>query len=282
MQREQAATQALEQYQTIMPATSEYLSNRELFEQWKNHQAQPQAQAPQAPQAPAEPESWWNPPKVEEQYKQFMLRDANGQEAISEHAPLMARQQLQAYQAHRANFARQFLENPQTALAPMIENIVAERAGSIASTQISALQEKEFVSRVEQENSDWLYDQQGNAAPAGLLVQKYIEDAKRLGIQGAENRWNYAKNLVERDALQRAYEANAPEAEAAPTEPPPVEAPKAETQAEQNMEYLRRQAQRKPAARATANKTDARTPQRATTFADRFRATLKEEGLSPS
>ena len=35
MQREQAATHALLQFQTIMPATSEYLSNRELYEQWK-------------------------------------------------------------------------------------------------------------------------------------------------------------------------------------------------------------------------------------------------------
>lgn len=274
MQREQAATHALRQFQTIMPATSEYLSNRELYEQWKRSQANA------APQPKQEESPWWNPPKVRESYRQFLVRDQQGREVIAEDAPLEARHELSEYQAYRANFARNFLENPESALGPMVEKIVADRAQSIAQGKIDELREQEFISRIEAENADWLYDQNGNAQPAGLLVQKYIEDAKRLGIRGAENLWNYAYRLVERDALARKYEQEAQRP--APEAVPKATTPPAATNAEQAMQYLRRQAERKAPARATAGTTNARTPDKKMTFADRFRATAKEQGLSLS
>lgn len=286
MQREQVATRALQQYQTIIPAASEYLSNREMFEQWKRSQANsvaPQNMPQQAPQPEEQP--WWNPPKVRESYKQYLVRDQQGREMIAEEAPLEARHELSEYQAYRANFAKTFLENPEAALGPMVEKIVADRAQSIAQSKIDELKEQEFVTRIEQENSDWLYDQNGNAAPAGLLVQKYIEDAKRLGIRGAENLWNYAYRLVERDALARKYGQEVqqqPQAPVAPqaSAPQPTTAPA--TNAEKAMQFIRHQAERKATARSGTGSTDARTPTKKMTFADRFRAQMKEEGLSLS
>lgn len=270
MQREQAATHALQQYQQIMPVAQEYLQHKPEFEAWRNSQAQPQPKQEETP--------WWNPPKVKDSYKHFIVRDQNGREAIAEDAPLEARQQIAEYMAYRADFARNFLDNPESALGPMVERIVAQKAQEIASSQISGLKEEEFIQRVERENADWLYDENGNAAPAGLLVQKYIEEAKNLGIDGAEARWNYAYRLVERDALIKKYEAEGQQPPPQAQTPPPAQP----TQAEQNMEYLRRQAQRRPTARATSGTTNARTPKKAMTFADRFRNELKEKGLTPS
>jgi hypothetical protein len=272
MQREQAATHALQQYQQIMPVAQEYLTNKPAFEAWRNSQAQPQPKQEETP--------WWNPPKIKDSYKSFIVRDQNGRETVAEDAPMEARQQIAEFMAYRADFARNFLDNPETALGPMVERIVAQKAEEIASSQISGLKEQEFIERIERENADWLYDQNGNAAPAGLLVQKYIEEAKNLGINGAEPRWNYAYRLVERDALVKKYEAEG-------RQPPPevqqqTPAPAQPSQAEQNMEYLRRQAQRKPTARATSGNTNARTPKKPMTFADRFRSELKEKGLTPS
>lgn len=284
MQREQVATRALQQYQTIIPAASEYLSNREMFEQWKRSQANA-APAQQMPQAqPQEQEApWWNPPKVREAYRQYLVRDQQGREVIAEEAPLEARHELSEYQAYRANFAKTFLENPEAALGPMVEKIVSDRAQAIAQSKIDELKEQEFVTRIEQENADWLYDQNGNAAPAGLLVQKYVEDAKRLGIRGAENLWNYAYRLVERDALARKYGQELQQQTQPPVAPPaPQPTPPAASNAEKAMQFIRRQAERKAPARGTAGSTDARTPTKKMTFADRFRATMKEEGLSLS
>lgn len=274
MQREQAATHALQQYQQVMPMAQEYLQNKPAFEAWRNSQAQPQPQPEEQP--------WWNPPKVKDSYRNFIVRDEQGREVIAENAPIEARQQISEYMAYRADFAKNFLENPEKALGPMVERIVSQKANEIASSQISGLKEQEFVERIERENADWLYDEKGNAAPAGLLVQKYIEEAKSLGIQGAEARWNYAYRLVERDALAKKYEM-----EGQPQPPPAAPAPQppaqpATSSAEKNMEYLRRQAQRKPTARATSGTTDARTPKKAMTFADRFRSQLKSQGLTPS
>lgn len=272
MQREQAATHALQQYQQVMPVAQDYLANKSEFEAWRASQAQQAAE-------PKEETPWWNPPKVKDAYRNYIVRDQAGRETIAEDAPMEARQQIAEYMAFRADFAKNFLDNPEAALGPMVERIVSKRAEEIATSQISSLKEQEFITRIENENRDWLYDENNNASPAGLLVQKYIEEATRLGIQGAEARWDYAYRLVERDALVRKYEQEQ-QAQAAP--PPAAPPPAAPSQAETNMEYLRQQAKRKPTARAASGTTNTRTPQKPMTFADRFRSELKEKGLTPS
>lgn len=279
MQREQAATQALRQYQAVVPAASEYLTYREPFQQWlQQRQQQQQQPAPQPAKAEPEP-AWWSPPPLKESDRQYLTTDDNGRVIISDSAPLDARSRLAEHQAYKAQFAQKFLENPENALGPMIEKIVTDRAQNIAQERIAALQEENFVRTVEEQNKDWLYDQNGNAAPAGLLVQKYIEDARQLGIKGAEQRWNFATRMVERDMLLTQYQQAAQVQQAPPPTPEPAPQP-AESPAERNMEYLRQQATRRAPVRAAANTTNARSPQRPMTFAERLTATLQEEGLA--
>jgi len=280
MQREQQAIRALQQYQSIVPAASEYLSNRETYQQWLQTRNQPQAAPQQAAPAP-QAESWWNPPKVQDAYKQYLVRDANGREVIAEGAPLDAQHQLSAYQAYKADFAQKFLSDPQAALGPMIEKIVATRAGEIAESQLSGFKEESLVQQIEAENRDWLYDQTGNVSREGLLVQKFIEDARGLGIKGAKARWDYATAMVERElALSNLQHAVQPQAQPVPPQAAPV-APQAVPQqapqqdsAQRNMEYLRQQASR-TATRRPASSTDSRVPQKPMSFAERMYSNLQ-------
>lgn len=278
VQREQQAYRALQQYQQIVPAASEYLSNRELYEQWKQARSQPQQSAP-AP-APKQEEPWWNPPKVRDAYRQYLVRDDQGREVISENAPLEARHALAEYQAYRADFARKFLEDPQQALGPMIEKMVGDRAREIAESQISGLKEENFVSQVEAENRDWLYDENGNVSREGLLVQKYIEDAKGYGIQGAKARWDYATAMVERDLALANFQASQHQNQPTPQPARQPQAPVQEqTPAQKNMEFLRQQATRTAPRRSQATQ-DSRTPAKPMSFAERMTANLQKIGMT--
>lgn len=279
VQREQQAYRALQQYQQIIPAASEYLSNRELFEQWKQSRLQPQAPVAPVPAAPQPEQSWWNPPKIRDAYKQYLVRDDQGREVISESAPLEARHALAEYQAYRAEFAKNFLEDPQKTLGPMIERIVGDRAREIAESQISSMKEENFVAQVEAENRDWLYDQNGNVSREGFLVQKYIEDARSHGIKGAKARWDYATAMVERDLaianLQPLMQQRQQPQVVPQQAPAPAPQPSA---AQKNMEFLRQQATRTAPRRAQSTP-ESRAPQKPTTFAERMLANLQNAGL---
>lgn len=285
LQREQSATQALQQYQSIIPVASEYLSNKELFEEWRNSRQQQQQAAPAPQPQPAQP-SWWNPPKVREAYKQYLVRDENGREVIDQNAPLEARHELTEYQAYKANFAKKFLENPEDALGPMVERVAVQRAEQIFGEKMQRMKDEDFVSQLERENSDWLYDQNRNPTPEGLAIQHYITQAKSMGVNGAQQRWAYAKSMVERDLML----ANIQSQQMGPALPPQnafmpavADAPQptinpSEQQARQNMEYLRQQAMR-TASQRPATTTNARVPQKPQTFAEMLTQQLKHEGL---
>lgn len=277
MQREEAASRALQQYQSIVPVAQEYLQYRPEFEEWRrsrNQQPAPQA----APQAKQEPASWWNPPQVKDSYRRYLVRDENGREVIDPNAPLDAKAALQDYQDYRANFAQKFLDNPEQTLGPMVEKVAVERAQQIVDQRLQRMQDEQYVSGLERENKDWLYDQKGNASAEGLAVQKYIGDAKSLGIQGAQARWDFATKMVERDLLL----ANLRQLQQQPPQmpmPPIQQQPQQPTAEQANMEFLRQQAMRTPSQRAVAATTNARTPQRPMTFEERLTAAAQEEGL---
>jgi hypothetical protein len=163
-----------------------------------------------------------------------------------------------------------------------------QRAQAIVGEQIQRMRDEDFVTKLERENADWLYDQSGNVSPEGLAVQKYIQDAKQLGIAGAQARWDFATKMVERDLMlaslrsQSAQQAQhqqaqpqAPQAamQAAPQAPSPADAT-----AQRNMEYLRQQAMRTASQRPAAT-TDARVPSKPMTFAEKLAANLQREGL---
>jgi hypothetical protein len=270
IEREHALQHQLRQYQQIVPIASEYLSNRELYERWKASQVAPAA----PPEQTAEEQGWWNPPQIREAYKQYLVKDENGREIIAPEAPLDARHALSEYQAYRAEFAKKFLENPEETLAPMVAKVAEQRAQELIRQQLARRDEEQFVTRVEQENADWLRDETGNVSREALLAQKFVEDAKRYGIQGAEPRWEFAKAMVERELLLDFYrQATSQGAPAQPSAPPPGEAA-----ARQNMEFLRQQAKRTPP-RSSPGTSDPRVPQPKMTFAEKLQSQLAAEGL---
>jgi hypothetical protein len=289
LERERQASHALSQYRQVLPIAQEYLANRSEFDKWRaSLQRQPQ-QAPE-PQQAKQPEGWWNPPQVREAYKQYLVKDENGRDFIHPDAPLDARHSLTELLQYKANFAQKFLTNPEDALGPMVQKLAQQQAQEIVQQQFAERAENEFVSRLERENADWLYDQQtGNVSREGALVQKYIEEAKQLGIGSPDQRWRYALNNTERDLMleaqtiqeQRAARSQfdeslrpAPVQEAPPAAPTP-----ARTQAESNMDYLRRAASRAPSrAGVTSNNPQAAT--RGMSFEERLKHTLNESGFA--
>lgn len=288
MQREQAASRALQQYQQLVPVVSEYLPNREAFQKWREAQQQAPGPQPQQTQQPQQSQpGWWNPPQLKDSYRQYLVRDAEGREVIAEHAPLEAKAQLSEWMNYRADFARKFLDNPEQTLGPMVEQIASQRAADLVEKQITRQRQEQFVSRIEAENAEWLYSdpEKKIASREGVIVQKYIEDAKAMGIADPEARWEYSIARLERDLAlqvvqqfseQQQYQQQPPQE--APSPPAPQAAPAAQ-QAEKNMEFLRTQAKR-TATRNSPATTDSRVPQRPMTFAERLKADLRAQGIS--
>lgn len=285
MQREQAQARALQQYQQLVPVASEYLSNRQQYQQWVAAQrAAQQAPQPQAAAAPKQ-DSWWNPPQIKDSYKQYLTRDAEGREVIAEHAPLEAKAALQDWMTYRADFAKKFLDNPEQTLGPMVQSIAERQAAEIVERQMTQQRREQFVKSIEEENAEWLYQnpQTRMASREGLQVQKYIEDVKAMGVSDPEHRWQLSVAMLERDlALQvvqqmagQQQQAETP-APASQPAPPPVN-PAAE-QAQKNMEFLRSQAQR-TASRSSPATTDPRVPKRPLTFAEKLKAELQAKGI---
>lgn len=275
MQREQAASRALQQYQSAIPVVQDYIQNRPAYEEWRRAQQAQQAQ-PQ-PEKPKQPD-WWSPPQIKDSYKRYLTRDENGREVISADAPLDARAALEDYQQYRADFAQRFLDNPEAALGPMVEKVAVQRAEQIVDARLNRMRDENYVSGLEQQNRDWLYDQNGNVSAEGAAVQKYIQDAKTNGISGAQARWDYATKMVERDLLLAVVR----QSQQQPRQPVPqqqvpqqVQQPTAE---QANMEFLRQQAMRTASQRSAAT-TTARTPRQPMTFEERLLSAAQDEGL---
>lgn len=285
LEREKAATKALQQYQQLIPYAQEYLTHREQFEQWRDAQSRPQPQ-PHVQQQVQQPEQhkWWNPPPVKEAYKRFLVRDENGREVISQDAPPLAREALLEYQQYKAEFAQKFLADPQQALGPMVEQIAADRAKEIVESQLREVSEAGYVSTLEQQNKDWLYQADGRTPTReGLMIQKYINQAAQRGYRTPQDRWEYACDMVERDLLREVLESRNGqqqrqqfEAAVAP-QPAPAPAPAPQNQAERDIEYLRREASRNPS--RSGPPSDPRVPKGPMTFEQRLRAQMARDGI---
>lgn len=303
MERERAATQALQQYQQYIPYAQQYLQNREQFDQFAQHRdafqqwlasrQQPAGQPVEKTTAAEAVQKWWNPPQVRDSYKQYLVKDENGREVISPDAPLDAKHALYEYQKYKADFAQKFLTNPEEALGPMIQEIAQKQAQQIVESQFAEVQQQQYVSGLEKENADWLYEQDGTTpTQEGLAAQRYIEQAAKLGIQTPEARWEYATAMIERDLLDKlrgfqqqngqrsAFEAGLPQPATAAAAPAPVSAPQpdAASQAQRDIEFLRREASRNPSRASGAS--DPRTPQAPLTFEQRLAKQLARDGIS--
>ena len=269
------AQRQLQQYQNIIPHATEYLQNKQAYEQWKAAQAQ--AQAPK----PAEKPKWWNPPSVDDSYKSWIIRDpSTGKEIIAPDAPYEAKVALQKYQAYTADFARKFVTDPENTLKPFIEDVARQKAEELVQAQLGQYTAKNYVQSLEQQNSDWLYDQTGNVSREGQAIQAYIQQASEIGISNPEARWKYATSMLQRDLLNLRYQqlSSAPPAMAQGfAEPAAPQAPPADPVAQQNMQFLRERATRTP--NRSAGTSEPRAPRQRMSFEDRLKSQLVTDGV---
>lgn len=286
LQREQQAEQALQEYRQVMPMVREYLPHRDEFQKWRQA-AYEQKPIQQEVVEPPEQPKWWNPPEVRDSYRQYLVRDEQGREVISEEAPLDAKHALYEYMKYKADFAQKFLADPEQALGPMVEQIAQQKAREIVQGQFKDYGEQQYVDSLEEQNRDWLYDEQGNPTPEGIAARQYIDEAVQLGITDVQKRWQYAAQRVELDLHNQIAQRRAAaeqQSRFASAMPPPapqvehVEETPAQNRAEKDIEYLRREARRTPSRSATAP--DPRIPQAPKSFQDRLAAAAQRAGLA--
>ena len=258
----------LQQYQSVVPYAQEYLRNQREFETWKKAQAE--AAKPKEPEAP----KWWSPPQVKDTWKSYIVRDpATGKEIISPDAPYEAQQSLREYQAYTADFARKLVTDPENTLKPFVEQVAIQKAQEMVQNHLNTYKTQNYVSDLERQNSDWLYDQQGNPTREGQAISQYIAQAQELGIQSAESRWKYATGMLQRDLLNMRYQ----QMQQMPQQAPAPPAPPADPVAEQNMQFLRERATRTP--NRSAGTTEPRAPRTRMSFEDRLRSQLSNDGV---
>jgi hypothetical protein len=267
----QEAQRQLQQYQQIVPYAQEFLQNKSAYEQWK--QAQAEASRPK----PAEAPKWWNPPAIDESYKGYIVRDPNtGKEIIDPNAPLDAQQALRKYQDYTANFARKFVTDPENTLKPFVEQVAMQKAQELVQQQLSQYQAKNYVSSLEQQNADWLYDANGQVSREGQAIQGYIQQAAEFGISSPDARWKYATGMLQRDLLNMRYQQMQGQMQQI-AQPAPQMAPPADPVAQQNMQFLRERAVRTP--NRSAGTTEPRAPRQRMSFEERLKSQLATDGV---
>lgn len=284
LQREEAAIRQLRQYQSILPVAQEYMTYRPEFQKWREAQtAQQQQQV--APQE--KPKPWWNPPEVKDSYRRYLIKDENGRDAIAPNAPYEAQQALSEWMNYRADFAQKFLTNPEEAIGPMVAEMAQKQAQEIIQNTLTQRDRESFVSKFEDENKDWLFDQEtGSVSPEGALFHKYVEQARAWGVPPGEDRAKFAADMVElelfrqrqQDFIPRPQVAQ-PQAQPMPVAPEPQAPAQQPDRAKQNMEYLRREASRSPSRSAGTNNNDPRQPKPVQSFEQMLAATARERGL---
>ena len=271
----------LQQYQQIVPYAQEYLKNQQQFQEWQKAQAE--AAAPKQPETP----SWWNPPAIKDTYKSYIVRDPeSGKEIISPDAPYEAQTALREYQAYTADFARKLVTDPENTLKPFVEQVAQQKAQEMVSQHLGNYSAQNYVSELEQQNADWLYDQQGNVTPEGQAIQQYISQAAQMGIQDPQSRWSYATGMLQRDLLNMRYQQNAEQqqqaqqAQQAPPQEQVAEQPPAapaDPVEQSNMQFLRERATRTP--NRSAGTTEPQAPRQRMSFEDRLKSQLVTDGV---
>lgn len=270
----QEAQRQLQQYQQVVPYAQEYLQYRQPFMEWQKSQAEAAQK-----QANPEPPKWWNPPQVKDTWRSFIVRDEQGNEVIDPNAPLEAQAALREYQAYTADFARKLVTDPENALKPLVEQVATQKAQELVQQQLGQYQAQNFVTDLEQQNSDWLYDQQGNVTQEGQAVRGYIDQARQIGIQDPQARWKYATGMLQRDLLEMRYGQMQQATMAQGQFGAPAPAPQQPTDpvAQQNMQFLRERATR--TTNRSAGATEPQAPRQRLSFEERLRGQLQQDGV---
>ena len=259
----------LQQFQSLIPHTTDYVQNREKYQQWLA--AQQEASRPKAPEQP----KWWNPPSIEDTYKSYIVRDPQtGKEVIDPNAPFEAQQALRKYQDYTANFARKLVTDPENTLKPFVEQVAMQKAQELVQQQLGQYQSQNYVQDLERQNSDWLYNQDGSVSREGQAIQAYIGQAQQIGIQDPKARWQYATGMLQRDLLNLRYQQMQ---QPAPQAQQPAPQAPVDPVAQQNMQFLRERATRAP--NRSAGTTEPRAPRSRMSFEERLKGQLVNDGV---
>ena len=262
------AQRRLGQFQEVIPYATEYLQNRQAYLKWQEEQAK--ASHPK----PEEKAPWFNPPKIDDAWKSYIIRDPqSGKEIIDPNAPLHAKEALRQYQDYTANFARKFVTDPENTLKPFVEQVAMQKAQELVQQHLNQYQAQNYVQSLEQQNADWLYDPSGRITPEGQAIQGYIAQAQQFGITSPEARWQFATGMLQRDLLNLRYQ----QMQQAPPQMAPAPQPPADPVAQQNMEFLRERATRTP--NRSAGTTEPRAPRQRMSFEERLRGQLTNDGV---
>jgi len=265
----------LQQYQQIIPGYQDYLRNQNAYQEWKAAQAE--AAKPKAPEQP----KWWNPPQVNDSWRNYIVRDpATGKEVIDPSAPYEAQQALRNYQAYTADFARRLVTDPEKTLTPFIEQIATQKAEAMVQQHLGQYQANTYVSDLERQNADWLYDSNRQVTPEGQALQQYIQQAGEMGIGSPDARWRYATGMLQRDLLNLRYQqlmSGQQQGMPPQMQQAPPQQMQADPVAEQNMRFLRERAVRSP--NRSGGSTEPQAPRQRMTFEDRLRSQLANDGV---
>ena len=266
------AQRRLQQYQSAVgPQYQEYMRNRDAYLAWQQSQ--------QRPAEPEAPKRWFSPPEIQEGWKNYIVRDpATGREIIDPQAPFEAQQALRNYQDYTANFARKLVTDPENTLKPFIEQVAQAKAEELVRSQINQYSTENYVADLDRQNADWLYDESGNISPYGQAIANGIEQAKQLGIQGAQARWQYATNMLKSELLEMRYQQMQAQSQLyAGAQQSQAENPESNT-ASRDINFLRERAVRTP--NRSAGSMEPRTPPQRMSFEDRLRQQLERDGVT--
>ena len=173
--------------------------------------------------APQETKSWWTPPHVEMSwYDRYREIDPETQAVRwKRDTPASVVSAAQAFETHVQDWAAELATRPQEAfhkgtfgtlrehkdelkqlLQPLIEEIYASRR--------SVETEQDFLSRIEQENAEWLYQvdprtnqpQYGKWSPDGAMIVQFMNAERDAGIASVQEQWNRARDRMELQLLR--------------------------------------------------------------------------------
>jgi len=140
----------------------EYLRLQQVYSQQKNQPQQAQ-QAPQTqvPQAPVEqqPRNYWDIQIDETRVAPWLIRDENGDAKLKPETPVDIRSQWEAREFGKQQFVQNFLNNPNAALAPILQQqqLAMEQRFQELLQQKEIEQSRQTAVQEFTEKNQWIY-----------------------------------------------------------------------------------------------------------------------------
>lgn len=172
-----------------------------------------QVPAQTAPATQPAAQGWWNAPRGNEQLRQqfVMGRAENGDVQWKPNTPQQVISEYEAEEAHYRDWANKLIRNPDQALKPFEDNILAAVERKIQETIESHQQRQQaetFVQQQLRDNEDVFYqkdpvtqqirqDFQGQPmlTEAGVRFDSILGELERSGLKDETARWKYAQQI---------------------------------------------------------------------------------------